>query len=1313
MPPQTTVITLEDIQQHIYNWLYNIGEPINIRQLLVTYYPGFADYISDINNNPGSDKLIFLSDLRNYIEDHILYFNPINTDPEYSVVGLLNQVNIEIGLFYSGMQEIQEQQLRLQHYIASYIAANNGGQDISQSNIELLQQQLQDHKLHSKNLLILAAKLALARILLSVRNQVRAVEDAMQDVANLNTFINNLTTTNENDPTVIKQNIEIFVIICWNSWQLDIIETLIKYGLRLPDLLYLKNQLPSVISNNDHYSASIIERLTSNSELPIRLQIKEIQEEPDVIEVVPISNATVTPVTEATDNVPVVCDEIPVTEVTDETRVVSNETPVTKSMDEIPEVHGETPITEVPEVAQQVTEVVDELQAPEVVNTQVDVIPAPSTIVELSPQQLLDKCLADNFESKKFNTIIQENPTLLNYAIERLQILVSKKHNPKTTNKIIALINASQLPLQAYKKLTGSAQNDFYFACEAKQEKQLQHEFRAYLRSEETVLPADFRELMQKQFHDSIEKLNIHAVRSLISKGADVKLINKSGKDAFGVLLTKIVAPDYVNKNIKSIAQAIGVDLTDTANFPPAYSKLLLTELHAAVDELNIKQIRTLMALGADDNAKNEAGMDALAIFISKVEPPNKIDANKLAIAQVLGIDLIPSAEMSPEQKIKAEHLGNGVVLFKYSPDVNNSALTPEQFLDIFSKIQNESEIRLQSLLAYLNHTDSQGRPVLTICLQRRFTDTALKILTMSHFAATTKDAQQNTLLHTWAKFMPENLTMLQVLLTKYKAPSEDPRQDLNAEFGDSFIQTLIRNTKDESIALTALKRMFNKIDIDLLRLIFATKNNDGDTVIASSERRGWTEVTDFLSRILGDLFHYLTLNEVNLKRYFEYALDYFGHNSTDSLIHEKLNEKDYAAIQKIVEARDKLRSDIKGITKEVFFEDAGAFYAIVRIIFGTFEYYEIKVGNKILLDYINSSADPAHPSYPAYLNLLLSPILTRLITESPLTDSRIWQEIIEICDAQGLTPEAIDLLDKLKQHSIDCKVSHHLTDVDNATMLDHAAALGNLDLIKAVVERFDFDFKPKSLLNACASVQSLDTNNHSALEYLCELYEKSRLKDPELPPISEIRDASGLDMLCRAAISARSISKFRWLQQRGYYSNKNYIFGNNILQIVIINTGATEGTAQLDFTYTLSIVKQLLEFDASAFKQMVKDRDEFGGTALDQTIALTLKSEADKEPFYAILDLLIANGADLTNVTKCGQNMLHYVAEFGDKILAKYIKDHIINAHGPDQLDSMHSAKDEQGLTPMMLVDARKIKTKEMQESEYNAAKKKLLMTS
>lgn len=1198
MPTIPAIITINDLQQYIHNWLYNIGEPVNITELLLKYYPDFADYVNPIYDNSEAEKLQFLFDLRQYIEDEILYFDRINIKPPRTEIGLLEQVNAEISYSLTDMHQKQEQHVQLQYIIAAYVNNNNRGQEISQARIKNLQLNIVSliaettiHDNHSRRkLLLLCGELVLARILLKVYSQELAIDSVALNVADLQFFLNNISFKPINDPSVFTQDLEKFVRNCWHLWQLDILEACIKADLRLPGNMYLINELQGVIASDDQYSASIIQRLTS------QLQIEEVTEitEPYKPKVLILMDDITTPENSETPGPAATSDDSVTADTNTDTDAIEN------------------------------------IATPEVSETPTIIEPIIESFLKLK------QAIAE-LNSAEFNRLIQDDDTLLTSAVAMLEPVISSNPNTKRIKKIIKFVTAIQIPLKTCNELIFQA-NEVVFsviqskieALETELQEKLQRQFQNYLDSDATVLPVEFNNLMTKQ-------------------------------------------------------------------------------LHAAINNLDLDKVKFLMSKGADEFAKNEAEEDALAILLKKIST-TKVDNNIIAIGHAIDADIVHTTSLPGAQGKKAEKVGKEGLLFKYYTHNNKNALTHEEFLDIFAATTNEAEIRFQSLLPHANFNDSQGRPLLTICLQKNFTATALKIIEACTFTSTIRDKQGNTFLHSWAQYTPNNIELLKALLSKYIAPKDHTHEDLNTEYGDSFLHSLLRNMKvDENIALRALSVIFKTTDIYFLRAILATKNKNGNTAIVLSEIRDWKKVTKYLGQQLAALIENLALNQVNIKGYFKHALDYFNQKSQNVLIHRKLQAKAYGEIQQLVEARDQIRSNIKNIAKQIEFDDNGAFYAIVRQIFGSFDYCEIYVNGIFLIDHIKnlSHNDPD----PAIASITLSPMIPRLLTETPLTDSLLWEQIMVNCKINGFTHESKELLNKLKEHSIDFKVDPNITDEENANMLDYAAGLGDLDLVKAVISEFNLILKPKSLLHACASNQELDTPEHATLAYLCDLYENSRVADdPKLPAISEIRDGSTLDMLCKAAFTCRNISKFKWLLQHGYSSDKLYIYGNNLLKLIIINTGATENTAKLDCSYALTLIKELLAHDAAKFRQMVIHRDDFGGTALDQTIAIEHKSSADIQPFYEILDLLISNGASLTNITNCGQNILHYVAQFGDQTLATYIKEKIIKTHSHLQLNCMHLQIDNEGMTPMMLVD---IKDSNKANLKTHGKQKKLVISS
>lgn len=1211
MPIMQPIITINDIQQHIHNWLYNIAQPINVAGLLLHLYPNAADYIKPGYSNSEEDKLQFLLDLRQYIEDEILGFDPTNTYTR-PVIGLKDQVNAEIGFRLSDMYQLQEQQIQLQYYIEN----NRGGLEISPANIERLSLDIHtlaiDAAMHDnskKQLLILSAELVLVKTLLKVYNQELPISSVALNISDIHVFLNNIKSNPTTDLNILRPDIEIFVCICWNLWQLDILEVFIQSGIRLPGFMFLINEFPQVIATNDRYSASIIQRLTSQVEIEDITEPKALMltdriptpenSEPSESTAMPEVSSTSDTETETETSTAYEASSIP--EATAASEDISDISEASTS----PETTAASEVSIVPEAPADSEEPTEISESTKVIDKFKDLD------VEILPFQQLKQAVTD-LKSAKFNTIIQQDPTMLTPATAMLKTLITGKNNSKRNKNIIKFISAIQLPLDICNELVFKANDAIFPIMQSKieaHEAELQKQFQNYLDSNATVLPPELRSLMTKQ-------------------------------------------------------------------------------LHIAINDLNLDRVKFLMSKGADEYAKNDADDDALAILLKKIST-TKVDDNIIAIGHAIDADIVHTATLSAEQGKKAEKIGKEGLLFKYYTDKNKNALNHEEFLDIVGTMTNETEIRFQSLLQHASYKDSKGRPLLTICLQKNFTTTALKVIEACTFTGTVKDKQGNTFLHSWAQYTPENIELLKALLKIYKAPKDDTEEDLNNEYGDSFLHSLLRNPKvTEDIAFRALNVIFKTTDISFLRVILATKNKNDNTAIVLSEIRGWKKVTKYLGQTLAELIEHLALKEVNIKSYFKHAMDYFNQKSKNGLIHRKLKTQEYGEIQRLIEARDEIRSNIKNITKQVEFDDNGAFYAIVRLIFGSFDYYEIYVDGIFLIDHI-TNLSKSNPT-PGIMSIMLSPMIPRLLTESPLTDSIFWEKIILNCKVNGFTRESRELLNKLKEHSTAFKVDPNITDVENANMLDYAAGLGDLDLTKAVMSEFNLTIKPKTLLNACASYQELDTPEHTTLAYLCDLYEKSRVTDPSLPRISEIRDGATLDMLCKAAFTCRNISKFKWLLQRGYDSDKPHIYGNNILQLVIINTGASANTAKLDCSYTLSIIKELLSHNPEKFRQMVIHRDEFGGTSFDQTLAIEHKSKADVQPFYEILELLISNGANLTNVTNCGQNILHYVANSEDQQLAAYIKEKIIKAHGSVQLDKMHKQTDAEGLTPMMLADAK-----------------------
>jgi len=734
---------------------------------------------------------------------------------------------------------------------------------------------------------------------------------------------------------------------------------------------------------------------------------------------------------------------------------------------------------------------------------------------------------------------------------------------------------------------------------------------------------------------------------------------------------------------------------SDSTKLPEKCNKLMLKELHAAIYNLDIDKIKFLISKGADYTAKDATGKDGISILLTNVAHPDQINEKVIAIAQAMGIDLIHSPELSLQKQQKAEKLPNGAVLFKHY----NNEQNPKEFLDIFGKIKNQTDIKLQTLLAYINHTDSTGRPLVTICLQRGFTDLALSILEKATFTSTPKDSQRNTLLHTWAQYTPTNMALLKLLLCKYDAPTKNPCDDLNSEHGDSFVHTLLRNQNvTETIALNAFSIIFLSTNNDpsrtayFLRTILATKNNNKNTTIGIAEIRGWKAAMAVLSFHLTNIIKLLERNQINISQYFEYALDYFNQNSTNNLIIRKLQNKDYKAIQQLIENREQIRNNIKNVATTVKLDDDGAFYSRVFFIFGGCEYNEMLINDKILINHIYDMHDTSNPNVD--IQSIMDSSLVELLKTPPLTQTICWQQIFNTCKERGLTQECIQDLEKLSDYAITSKVDPTQPDVFNMTMLDDAAILGDINLIKDIVTRFNFTaIKPKTLFHACEALLEKDTDNHSVLEYLVDLYEKSRLKNPSLPTVAAIINREDMDLLSYAALHGRNISKFSWLQQRVYASDRIYNYNYNLLQLILRNTGNADNLPQLDVSYTLQIIKLLLTTDKNANEKLVTNRDSFGYTALEQAVGIKLKSTADIEPQLEILELLIANGADLLNETSHKQNILHCLAGFTDNRLTDYIETHIKRVHGNNKVREMQKKIDENRNSPITLIE-RRVKT-------------------
>jgi hypothetical protein len=147
--------------------------------LLITCYPNSAGYLNRSYNDSDAEKLQFLLDLRPYIEDEILNFDPLNINSERSVIGLLAQVNTEINYRLSQIYQFQEQHMQRQHIIAKFVNDYSRGLEISASKIEHLQENVlrrissisnPDNEA-KRQLLILCGQLVLTRCLFDVYTQ--------------------------------------------------------------------------------------------------------------------------------------------------------------------------------------------------------------------------------------------------------------------------------------------------------------------------------------------------------------------------------------------------------------------------------------------------------------------------------------------------------------------------------------------------------------------------------------------------------------------------------------------------------------------------------------------------------------------------------------------------------------------------------------------------------------------------------------------------------------------------------------------------------------------------------------------------------------------------------------------------------------------------------------------------------------------------------------------------------------------------------------------------------------------------------------